>query len=61
VPPALEAQLAEGGRMVAVIRAAGRARQGDLDPAHRRGDRRASFRRPSGLLPGFAAEPGFVF
>jgi len=62
VPPALEAQLAEGGRMVAVIAPPGEPGRATL--IQRIGGvmaRRVVFDAASALLPGFAVEPGFVF
>jgi protein-L-isoaspartate(D-aspartate) O-methyltransferase len=62
VPPAIEAQLAEGGRMVAVIVAPGEPGKATL--IQRIGGviaRRVVFDAAAPLLPGFAAEPGFVF
>ena len=62
LPPALEAQLAEGGRMVAVIAPPGEPGKATL--IQRIGGviaRRVVFDAATALLPGFAAEPGFVF
>jgi protein-L-isoaspartate(D-aspartate) O-methyltransferase len=62
VPPALEAQLAEGGRMVAVIAPPGEPGKATL--IQRIGGviaRRVIFDAATAPLPGFAAEPGFVF
>jgi len=62
VPPALEAQLAEGGRMVAVIASPGEPGKATL--IQRIGGviaRRVIFDAATAVLPGFAAEPGFVF
>jgi protein-L-isoaspartate(D-aspartate) O-methyltransferase len=62
VPPAIEAQLAEGGRMVAVIMPPGEPGKATL--IQRIGGviaRRVVFDAAAAPLPGFAAEPGFVF
>ncbi len=62
IPPAIEAQLAEGGRMVAVVTPPGEPGKATL--IQRIGGviaRRVVFDAASALLPGFALEPGFVF
>jgi protein-L-isoaspartate(D-aspartate) O-methyltransferase len=62
VPPAIESQLAEGGRMVVVIAPPGEPGRATL--IQRIGGviaRRVVFDAASALLPGFAVEPGFVF
>lgn len=62
VPAAIEAQLAEGGRMVAVVAPPGEPGKATL--IQRIGGviaRRVVFDAAAALLPGFALEPGFVF
>jgi protein-L-isoaspartate(D-aspartate) O-methyltransferase len=62
VPPTIESQLAEGGRMVVVIAPPGEPGKATL--IQRIGGviaRRVVFDAASALLPGFAVEPGFVF
>ena len=62
LPAVLGRQLAEGGRLAAVIRGADGAGKGVL--AVRAGDtvsRRPLFDAATPLLPGMAARPGFVF
>ncbi len=61
IPPAIAGQLANGGRLVAVMHAAGigkavlMTRVGDVF------SQRIVFDAGTPLLPGFAAQPGFVF
>lgn len=62
VPEAVKRQLAEGGRLVAVVVDAGGIGRGTL--LQRTGDsfsRRTLFDAATPLLPGFAREAGFVF
>lgn len=62
VPEAVKQQLAEGGRLVAVVVDAGGIGRGTL--LQRSGDsfsRRTLFDAATPLLPGFAREAGFVF
>jgi protein-L-isoaspartate(D-aspartate) O-methyltransferase len=62
IPPAIEAQLAEGGRMVVVIAPPGEPGKATL--IQRIGGviaRRVVFDAATALLPGLAVEPGFVF
>ncbi len=61
VPEAIERQLAEGGRLVSVVRA---GPVGHATLATRNGgvvSRRVLFDAAVSMLPGFAREPGFVF
>jgi protein-L-isoaspartate(D-aspartate) O-methyltransferase len=62
IPPSISRQLAEGGRLVAVVE--GRAGYGKGTLVVRVGDtygRRVAFDAAAPLLPGFAAKPQFVF
>lgn len=61
IPEAIERQLAEGGRLLTVVRA---GPVGRATLATRRGgvvSRRVLFDAAVPILPGFAREPGFVF
>ena len=63
IPPALSGQLAEGGRLVAVLRARG-ALVGQATVLTRQGGalgRRAVFDSGTPYLPGFSPAPGFAF
>jgi protein-L-isoaspartate(D-aspartate) O-methyltransferase len=61
VPEALTAQLAEGGRLAAVIGRGGAGRATLIVRHQELLARRALFEAAAPLLPGFATEPGFVF
>ena len=64
IPAALYNQLAEGGRMVAVVMGGSRLTQGRVVLTTRVGGniaRREAFDAATPLLPGFAKEPGFIF
>ena len=62
LPRAVQDQLAQGGRIVAVLASHGRGRMGEASLyAGRPLTRVALFDAATGLLPDFAAEPGFVF
>jgi protein-L-isoaspartate(D-aspartate) O-methyltransferase len=63
IPRSLSDQLAEGGRLVAVLRARG-ARVGQATVTTRQGatlGRRTAFDSGTPYLPGFTPAPGFVF
>lgn len=62
VPPAITDQLADGGRLIAVVKDA--PGMGRATLMRRGGDvvaRRTLFDAATPMLPGFAREPGFVF
>jgi protein-L-isoaspartate(D-aspartate) O-methyltransferase len=61
VPDALQAQLSEGGRLVAVIETGRQGRAHVLVREHGRIGRRADFDASVPLLPGFRQPAGFVF
>lgn len=62
LPGAIAGQLAFGGRLVAVLASPGRGRMGEASLyCGRPLQRVALFDAATGLLPGFAAEPSFVF
>lgn len=62
IPPALQAQLAEGGRLATVLRTPGGVGRGTLfTREHGLFSGRPVFDAATPLLPGFARRPGFVF
>src|SRR5215470_15990544 len=62
VPPGVVAQLAEGGRLLAVLREANDIGRATLLARSEGGlGRRPIFDAATPLLPGFAPQPGFVF
>jgi protein-L-isoaspartate(D-aspartate) O-methyltransferase len=62
LPPAIADQLAEGGRLVTVLRPPGQVGQATLmTKANGVISRRPVFDAATPLLPGFQAEPSFVF
>ena len=61
VPPAISEQLAEGGRLVAVIRAAGIGRATLMTRQAGIVASRVAFDAAVPCLPGFEADPAFVF
>ena len=61
VPKALEAQLAEGGRLAAVVREKGVGRATVFERDRGLVGRRQVFDAAITVLPGFASERGFVF
>ncbi|MGQ0675705.1 MAG: protein-L-isoaspartate O-methyltransferase family protein [Rhodospirillales bacterium] len=62
LPPALAGQLAQGGRLVAVLLSGERGRVGQASLYTGRPLTRVPlFDAATGRLPGFAADPGFVF
>ncbi len=62
IPPAIGGQLADGGRLVAVVK--GNAGMGRATLMQRNGgviSSRILFDAAAPMLPGFEVEPGFVF